>query len=91
MEGAVPICETDSGSDFSDQASELGGLGNYLNSGSTQSLNDESSMEVLDAALIVEYMNESISEMVDIIGEDLTVTRLLLSHFQWDKQALLER
>lgn len=94
MDDAVPVCETDSGSDFSDQTSDenlLGAAGFYLKSGSALSLNDEPVVEILDSSKIVESMNKTITDIADIIGEDLTVTRLLLSHFKWDSQAFTER
>lgn len=87
---AVPVCETDSGSDFSDQLS-TDGLGFNLKSHSTQSLNDDNTVEVLNAAQIVEFMNRTIADIASIIEEETTITRLLLSHFHWDKQVLLER
>lgn len=86
----MEVTETDSGSDFSDHLnSDLGAAG--LKSWSTQTLNDEVSVEILDAGRIVEVMKETVSEIAEIINEDYTVTRILLAHFRWEKQALLER
>lgn len=62
-----------------------------LQSCSAATLSEESHIEVLNAVDIVGFMNELISEISGIIGEDATVTRILLSHFKWDKHALLER
>ncbi|XP_067947118.1 E3 ubiquitin-protein ligase ariadne-1-like [Watersipora subatra] len=91
MAELVPVSETDSGSDFSDQTSDNGTVSLYLKSGSAQSLNEEAIVEILDSATIVKNMRKTLSDVADIVGEDLTVTRLLLSHFHWDTQSLLER
>lgn len=91
MDDAVPVCETDSGSDFSDQMSDMGAASQYLKSCSAQSLNEEHIIDVLDSKKIMAHMTSMISDIAAIIGEDHTVTRLLLSHFHWDKQSLIER
>ena len=91
MDNAVPVCETDSGSDFSDHTSDMGAASLYLMSSSTQSLNDEGLIEILDSTKVVEKMTNTLTEVASIIGEDLTVTRLLLTHFKWDTEALVER
>lgn len=77
---------TDSVSDLSDL-----GTASYIKSDSTQSLNDEIQYCVLDPDQLVNYMKENITDISSIIEEDFTVTRLLLAHFKWDRQTLLER
>lgn len=91
MDGAVPICETDSGSDFSDQMSDANAASLYLNTSSALSLNEEPVVDILDSAKIVEHMSKTVADIAAIIGENYTVTRLLLSHLQWDQQRLIER
>lgn len=81
---------TDSVSDLSDHLSELGAA-SYIKSDSTQSLNEEVQYSVLDPDQLVDYMKENITDISSIIDEDFTVTRLLLAHFKWDRQSLLER
>jgi len=45
----------------------------------------------MEAEELVNYMKENVSDIMAILGESFTVTRLLLAHFNWNKQALLER
>lgn len=82
--------ESDSASDLSDQTSDLAGV-NYIKSASAQTLNDEVQFSVMETGELVEYMKENINDISSIIEEDFTITRLLLTHFQWDRQKLLEK
>uniref|UniRef100_A0AAY5K7H9 RBR-type E3 ubiquitin transferase n=1 Tax=Esox lucius TaxID=8010 RepID=A0AAY5K7H9_ESOLU len=47
--------------------------------------------EVLTAEQILQHMVECIREVNDVIQNPATITRILLSHFNWDKEKLMER
>uniref|UniRef100_A0A3P8WB83 RBR-type E3 ubiquitin transferase n=1 Tax=Cynoglossus semilaevis TaxID=244447 RepID=A0A3P8WB83_CYNSE len=47
--------------------------------------------QVLTAEQILQHMVECIREVNDIIQNAVTITRILLSHFNWDKDKLFER
>lgn len=83
--------DTDSSIELSEKTSDLGAVALELRTCSTLTLTEELNVEVLNAADIVGFMNEMISEVSAIIDEDTTVTRLLLSFFKWDRHDLLER
>ena len=55
-------------------------------------LNDEEfKYEVLTPEKIVQSMIESIREVNQVIQLPPTTTRILLHHFRWDKEKLMER
>jgi len=47
--------------------------------------------EVLTAEQILQHMVECIREVNEVIQNPATITRILLSHFNWDKEKLMER
>ncbi|XP_041074975.1 E3 ubiquitin-protein ligase arih1 isoform X1 [Polyodon spathula] len=47
--------------------------------------------EVLTADQILQHMVECIREVNEVIQNPATITRILLSHFNWDKEKLMER
>ncbi|XP_007906936.1 E3 ubiquitin-protein ligase arih1 isoform X3 [Callorhinchus milii] len=65
----------------------LGGLGGL---GAEQEEEDYR-YEVLSAEQIVQHMVECIREVNEVIENPATITRILLSHFNWDKEKLMER
>lgn len=52
---------------------------------------DEYKYDVLNANQIVENMVSSIREVNSVVQLNTTITRILLNHFQWDKERLYER
>uniref|UniRef100_A0A8D0EMI4 E3 ubiquitin-protein ligase ARIH1-like UBA-like domain-containing protein n=1 Tax=Strix occidentalis caurina TaxID=311401 RepID=A0A8D0EMI4_STROC len=46
--------------------------------------------EVLTAEQILQHMVECIREVNEVIQNPATITRILLSHFNWDKEKLME-
>lgn len=53
--------------------------------------NEEFPYEVLTADMIVHFMVESIKEVNTVVQIPSTITRILLNHFRWDKEKLMER
>ncbi|XP_047014211.1 E3 ubiquitin-protein ligase arih1l isoform X1 [Ictalurus punctatus] len=47
--------------------------------------------EVLTAEQILQHMVECIREVNEVIQNPATITRIMLSHFNWDKEKLMER
>lgn len=47
--------------------------------------------DVLTADMIVHFMVESIKEVNAVVQIPSTITRILLNHFKWDKEKLMER
>ncbi|XP_076443891.1 E3 ubiquitin-protein ligase arih1-like [Babylonia areolata] len=47
--------------------------------------------EVLSADQIVQFMVDSIKEVNAVVQIPTTITRILLNHFRWDKEKLMER
>ena len=54
-------------------------------------LDDEFKYEVLTPDKIVQHMIECIKEVNQVIQLPPTTTRILLHHFRWDKEKLMER
>ncbi|XP_055377371.1 E3 ubiquitin-protein ligase ariadne-1 [Condylostylus longicornis] len=52
---------------------------------------EEYQYEVLTTDQIVQLMNDLIAEVVNVINIPATTTRILLHHFKWDKEKLMER
>lgn len=52
---------------------------------------DEYKYEVLNADEIVENMVSSIRDVNSVVQLNTTITRILLNHFEWDKERLYER
>jgi ariadne-1 len=52
---------------------------------------DEYPFEVLSTEEIVQHMVHSIKEANTVVEIPATTTRILLSHFKWDKEKLMER
>lgn len=46
--------------------------------------------EVITSEKITELMNDIIDEVISVINLPKTIARILLSHFKWDKQKLME-
>jgi len=49
------------------------------------------SFEVLTADAIVQFMVDSIKEVNAVVQIPATIARILLNHFRWDKEKLMER
>ena len=54
-------------------------------------LDEEFKFEVLSPDKIVQHMIECIKEVNQVIQLPPTTTRILLHHFRWDKEKLMER
>jgi len=67
----------------------IGGLDN--NDDDTSATQEEYQYDILNANEIVENMVSSIREVNSIVQLNTTITRILLNHFQWDKEKLYER
>lgn len=52
---------------------------------------DEYPFEVLSTEEIVQHMVDSIKEVNTVVEIPTTTTRILLNHFKWDKEKLMER
>ncbi|CAG5099484.1 Similar to arih1: E3 ubiquitin-protein ligase arih1 (Xenopus laevis) [Cotesia congregata] len=52
---------------------------------------DEYPFEVLTTEEIVQHMVDSIKEVNTVVEIPATTTRILLNHFKWDKEKLMER
>ncbi|OXU30621.1 hypothetical protein TSAR_002465 [Trichomalopsis sarcophagae] len=52
---------------------------------------DEYQFEVLSTEQIVQYMVDTIKEVNTVVEIPATTTRILLNHFNWDKEKLMER
>lgn len=52
---------------------------------------DEYPFEVLSTEEIVQHMVDSIKEVNTVVEIPATTTRILLNHFKWDKEKLMER
>merc|ERR1719422_2681867 len=52
---------------------------------------DEFTFEVLSADQIVHFMVDCIKEVNAVVQIPATTTRILLNHFRWDKEKLMER
>uniref|UniRef100_W5K6M5 RBR-type E3 ubiquitin transferase n=1 Tax=Astyanax mexicanus TaxID=7994 RepID=W5K6M5_ASTMX len=64
-----------------------GGLGG-LGAGQDE---EDYRFEVLTTEQILQHMVECIREVNEVIQNPATITRILLSHFNWDKEKLMER
>ncbi|KAI4880848.1 hypothetical protein NFI96_010995 [Prochilodus magdalenae] len=69
-----------------DECGETGGSG--LGPGQDE---EDYRFEVLTAEQILQHMVECIREVNEVIQNPATITRILLSHFNWDKEKLMER
>jgi len=58
---------------------------------SSQKIEDEYYFEVLSTEDIVAHMVESIKEVNNVTQIPTTTIRILLNHFKWDKEKLMER
>jgi len=58
---------------------------------SSSSKSDEFKYEVLTPDMIVHHMVECIKEVNQVVQLPATTTRILLHHFRWDKEKLMER
>lgn len=54
-------------------------------------INDDFHYECLTPEALVSYMNDIIDEVNNVFQLPRPTTRILLSHFKWDKEKLLER
>ncbi|XP_031718153.1 E3 ubiquitin-protein ligase arih1 isoform X1 [Anarhichas minor] len=70
-----------------DECGETGGGGH----GHGEEEEEDYRFEVLTAELILQHMVECIREVNEVIQNPATITRILLSHFNWDKEKLMER
>jgi ariadne-1 len=52
---------------------------------------DDYPYEVLSTEEIVQHMVDSIKEVNSVVEISTTTTRILLNHFRWDKEKLMER
>ena len=53
--------------------------------------NEESKNEVLGTSQVVEVLFKELKEVQSVIQIPLTSVRILLNHFKWDKEKLMER
>ncbi|KTF92456.1 hypothetical protein cypCar_00027872 [Cyprinus carpio] len=65
-----------------------GGGGGGLGPGQEE---EDYRFEVLTTEQILQHMVECIREVNEVIQNPATITRILLSHFNWDKEKLMER
>lgn len=56
-----------------------------------QSDTDEYEYKILETDEVVEHMRECIQEVNTVVNIPDTVTRILLNHFKWDKEKLVEQ
>ncbi|KAI3371288.1 hypothetical protein L3Q82_023902 [Scortum barcoo] len=70
-----------------DECGETGGGGH----GPGEEEEEDYRFEVLTAEQILQHMVECIREVNEVIQNPATITRILLSHFNWDKEKLMER
>ncbi|KAF3854860.1 hypothetical protein F7725_022915 [Dissostichus mawsoni] len=70
-----------------DECGETGGGGH----GPGDEEEEDYRFEVLTAEQILQHMVECIREVNEVIQNPATITRILLSHFNWDKEKLMER
>ncbi|XP_037250544.1 E3 ubiquitin-protein ligase ARIH1 isoform X1 [Falco biarmicus] len=68
-----------------------GGLGGGPGPGGGPEQEEDYRYEVLTAEQILQHMVECIREVNEVIQNPATITRILLSHFNWDKEKLMER
>uniref|UniRef100_A0A9L0T603 RBR-type E3 ubiquitin transferase n=1 Tax=Equus caballus TaxID=9796 RepID=A0A9L0T603_HORSE len=68
-----------------------GGGGGGGGSGPGHEQEEDYRYEVLTAEQILQHMVECIREVNEVIQNPATITRILLSHFNWDKEKLMER
>ncbi|XP_058795446.1 E3 ubiquitin-protein ligase arih1l-like [Phymastichus coffea] len=57
----------------------------------TENYSEEYSFEVLSPDEVCQYMIDLIAEVNSILEMPEAITKMLLNHFQWDKQRLLDR
>uniref|UniRef100_A0A8K9X5X6 RBR-type E3 ubiquitin transferase n=1 Tax=Oncorhynchus mykiss TaxID=8022 RepID=A0A8K9X5X6_ONCMY len=69
-----------------DEGLETGGSGH-----GTGQEEEDYRFEVLTAEQILQHMVECIREVNEVIQNPATITRILLSHFNWDREKLMER
>ncbi|XP_013390777.1 E3 ubiquitin-protein ligase arih1 [Lingula anatina] len=67
------------------------GIESEQGSASQETTIDDFSYEVLSPELIVQHMVDCIKEVNTVVQLPATTTRILLSHFRWDKEKLMER
>ncbi|KAL7632109.1 UNVERIFIED_CONTAM: hypothetical protein RMT77_017581 [Armadillidium vulgare] len=91
------IYESDSGNESSendgiglefDSDEGVGGAGGAI--GKYKDL-DEYPFEVLSTEEITKHMIDCIKEVNNVVNIPITTTRILLNHFRWDKEKLMER
>lgn len=51
---------------------------------------DKYQFEVLTTEQIVQHMSQCMEEVNNVIQQPATITRILLNHFNWDKEKLYE-
>uniref|UniRef100_A0A8C1XR37 RBR-type E3 ubiquitin transferase n=1 Tax=Cyprinus carpio TaxID=7962 RepID=A0A8C1XR37_CYPCA len=71
-----------------DDCVDTGGGGGGLGPGQDE---EDYRFEVLTTEQILQHMVECIREVNEVIQNPATITRILLSHFNWDKEKLMER
>lgn len=52
---------------------------------------EHSDYKILDVEMVIQHMNKIIEEVAEIVDLPTTVCRLLLHHYKWNKESLLER
>ncbi|KAF6350798.1 ariadne RBR E3 ubiquitin protein ligase 1 [Rhinolophus ferrumequinum] len=67
-----------------------GGGGGGGGGGQGHEQDEDYRYEVLTAEQILQHMVECIREVNEVIQNPATITRILLSHFNWDKEKLME-
>lgn len=82
--------DSENGDDLTNRASDQAISLVELKSCSSLSIADNVNIEILTTADVMQCMDQVIQEVTAVIQESTTLARLLLRHFNWDKQLLLE-
>lgn len=75
----------------SHSAHQASDLSKSVSKRSQMDLDEEFKYEVLTPDKIVQYMIECIKDVNQVLELTPTTTRILLNHFRWDKEKLMER
>jgi hypothetical protein len=88
----VSKSSTGENSDLKKKTTTVGAQkGSAANEKKTLDSEDEFKYEVLTPDKIVQYMIECIKDVNQVLELNPTTTRILLHHFRWDKEKLMER
>jgi len=86
------LYETDSGNDSSNDEDDGFPMEPDPTSSAKEKMEVEDyPFEVLSTEQIVQHMIDNIRDVNTVVGIPATTTRILLNHFKWDKEKLMER